>query len=158
MSGSLYESHKSVAEALDGGDQQLLSDFSDIGQTFIGIADADSEISDICHEMYPSLTVQGADRKRYYQYRSGFVTNSAVDNPSRRAYEEAGISESHREHVVDSEQAQKALSSIVRHLKSGDDVTLIFQSKLDERAHGSVLVQMIESRMESRYSFSPVIV
>lgn len=158
MSGSLYEGHESVAEALGEDGQQLLSNFSDIGQTLVAIADANSEVADACHETYPSLVVQDADKKRYYQYRSGFVTNSAVDNPSQRAFDEAGISESYRGYVVDSEEAQSALSAIVRHLSSGDDVTLIFGEKLDEQAYGAVLSQIIESRMDSPYSFSSVTV
>jgi hypothetical protein len=158
MSGSLYEGHEAVVEALDEDGQQLLCNFSDIGQTIVAIAERDSEAADLCHDVYPSLLVRDADRKRYHQYRAGFVTNSAVSQPGQRAFDEAEIRDSFRDHVVESEAAQEALCGIVGHLSSGDDVTLVFGGELDERAYEAVLSDMIESRMDSTYTFSSVTV
>jgi hypothetical protein len=92
--------------------------------------------------------------KRYWSYRSGFKTNSAVNNPAERAFEEARLDYWYRRHIQTSEQAQKAIAELVSRLEDGEDLTLVCFEKPREPCHRFILMELIEARLSSNFDFS----
>lgn len=157
MSGSLAESHYQVVKEQHTSNQLLLSDYStDSSPTTIAVVTdaADSPISQYCDETMPALGLPEQHRKRYRQYRAGFVTNSAVDSPEHRAFTEANIEQQYREYLKTSDEAQSALCEVVRRLREGEDVTLVSFEKPSEPSHRAILKDVIESRLDSKFTFT----
>jgi hypothetical protein len=157
MTGSLKESHYSVVREEYESDQRLLSDFSeDASPTTIAVVSKprDTNIEQYCDEWWPELGMPEKHLKRFWKYRSGFKTNSAVDEPVSRAYEEARLDYHYRNYVQTSEKAQAALSRIVRRLNDGEDLTLVCFEEPHEPCHKYVIMEIVESRLSSKFDFT----
>lgn len=155
MTGSLDESHYDVVKARYESDQQLLSHFSDDGgATTIAVVSEPNDLETYCDEWMPALGMPERHLKRYHQYLSGFLTNSAVDNPRERAYDEARLDYHYGRHLRTSDEAQAALSELVCRLNNGEDITLVCFEKPHEPCHRHKLKEVIEARLDSQFDFS----
>lgn len=136
-------------------DQLQLSDFGDADcSTKIAVTTQPKDLGTFCDEVRPELGMPEKHLKRYWNYRSGFRTNSAVDNPAERAYEEARLDHYYRRHVQASDEAQDALSELVSRLRDGEDITLVCFEKPHEPCHRHILIELIESRLSGKFDFS----
>lgn len=154
MTGSLDESHYEVVRAEHESDQRSLSDFcedSDAPTTIAVVSKPTGDIRSFCDEWMPSLGMPEKYLKRYRQYLAGYKTNSAVDNPYRRAWIDAELEKEYFRHVRTSDEAQDALSSLVSRLENGEDITLVCYEKGSQPCHRHLLIEMIEARLSSDY-------
>lgn len=155
MTGSLQESHHEAVKEQYESEQLQLSSFSDTASaTTIAVTSRPNDLERYCDEVMEELGMPEKHLKRYWSYRSGFQTNSAVNNPAKRAYEEARLDHYYRQHIKRSEKAQKALSQLVRRLRDGEDLTLVCFEKPTEPCHRYLLVDLIESRLSSKFDFA----
>jgi len=156
MTGSLKESHYEVVRSEYESEQLQLSDFGDSdGSTKIAVTNQPKDLGKFCDEVREELGMPERHLKRYWQYRSGFATNSAVDNPAERAYDEARLDHHYRRHIQTSDEAQAALSELVSRLNDGEDLTLVCFEKPHEPCHRSILIELIEARLSSNFDFAP---
>jgi len=154
MTGSLKESHYEVVRSEFESEQLQLSDFGDSdGSTKIAVTTQPKDLGTFCDEVREELGMPERHLKRYWQYRSGFATNSAVENPAERAFEEARLDYHYRRHIQTSDDAQDALSELVRRLENGEDLTLVCFEKPSEPCHRHILIELIEARLSSDYDF-----
>jgi len=155
MTGSLLSSHYEAVRQEYESPQQQLSDFGDSdSSTTIAVTTQPKDLGKFCDEVRTELGMPERHLKRYWAYRSGFSTNSAVDNPASRAFEEARLDHHYRRHIQTSEQAQNALSELVCRLKEGEDLTLVCFEEPNEPCHRHILIELIESRLSSEFDFS----
>jgi hypothetical protein len=155
MTGSLRESHYEAVRDDFQSSQLQLSDFDDSdGSTTIAVTTQPKDLGTFCDEVRKELGMPERHLKRYWQYRSGFQSNSAVDNPAERAFEEARLDHYYRRHIQCSDEAQAALSELVSRLSDGEDITLVCFEKPAEPCHRHILMELIEARLSSNYDFS----
>lgn len=157
MTGSLEESHYEVVKENALSDQRLLSDFSGTSSaTTIAVVSqpGDTGIDEYCDEHEPILGMPEKHLKRYHKYKASFVTNSAVSNPAKRAYNEARLDYHYRRHLQTSDEAQNALSRLVSRLNDGESITLVCFEDASEPCHRHYLKDLIESRLSSDFSFT----
>ncbi len=157
MTGSLEESYYDEVKEQALSDQQLLSDYSsNPSATTIAVVSqpGDTGIDEYCDEHKPILGMPERHLNRYHKYKSSFQTNSAVSNPTDRAYNEARLDHYYRKHLQNSDEAQNAVAELVSRLNDGEDITLICFEKPSEKCHRHVLTELIESRLESNFTFS----
>jgi len=157
MTGSIKTSHyKEVKDTVTSSQSQLTSFSSSGGSTTIAVVSfpRDTDIDSYCDEWMPELGMPEKHLKRFWKYKRDFTTNSAVDNPTKRAYNEARLEHYYRRHIQTSQEAQKAIDSIVSRLKSGEDVTLVCFEKPSEPCHRYLLADLIEARLSSRFEYS----
>jgi len=153
MSGSLYEGHESVVEDLHASGQQQLSSFGTSAQLLVAVAPRESTVGQVADRCLPELCVPPQARKRFNQYVAGFRTNSAVSSPYSRAYDEAGIHDSYELYLSSSIDTQAAITQVVSDLEEGNDVSIVFENKIDEMAYSDILSDIIEQRVNSKFSF-----
>lgn len=155
MTGSLQESHYEAVREDFQSSQLQLSDFDDSdGATTIAVTTEPKDLGVFCDEVREELGMPERHLKRYWAYRSGFATNSAVDNPAERAFEEARLDHYYRRHIQTSDEAQESLSELVSRLRDGEDITLVCFEKPHEPCHRHILIELIEARLSSDYDFS----
>ena len=156
MTGSLKESHYEVVRSEYESEQLQLSDFSNSNDTStkIAVTTQPKDLGVFCDEVREELGMPERHLKRYWAYRSGFSTNSAVDNPAERAFKEARLDHYYRRHIQTSDEAQAALSELVSRLNDGEDITLVCFEKPSEPCHRHILIELIEARLSSNYDFS----
>ena len=155
MTGSLKESHYEVVRSEYESEQLQLSDFSNSNDTStkIAVTTQPKDLGVFCDEVREELGMPERHLKRYWAYRSGFSTNSAVDNPAERAFKEARLDHYYRRHIQTSDEAQAALSELVSRLNDGEDITLVCFEERPEPCHRHRLKEIIEARLSSRYKF-----
>jgi hypothetical protein len=112
------------------------------------------DLGKFCDEVRTELGMPERHLKRYWQYRSGFETNSAVDEPASRAFEEARLDHHYRRHIQTSDETQKAVAELVSRLRDGEDITLVCFEEPHEPCHSHILIELIEARLSSDYDFS----
>jgi uncharacterized protein (DUF488 family) len=91
---------------------------------------------------------------KFLKRRSEYRMNSAIDNPTNRAYDDLELDDKYTEHVRDSEKAQSAITSLVSRLDDGEEVTLVCYEESHQRCHRHLLMEMIDSRSESDFQLS----
>jgi len=154
MTGSLEESHYEVVRSEYESEQLQLSDFGDSDDsTKIAVTTQPKDLGVFCDEVREELGMPERHLKRYWAYRSGFQSNSAVDNPAERAFEEARLDHWYRRHIQASDEAQAALAELVSRLENGEDITLVCFEKPHEPCHRHILIELIEARLSSDYDF-----
>lgn len=154
MTGSLDESHYEVVREEYESDQQSLTHFcedSDSPTTIAVVSQPTRNIDQYCDEVCSELGMPSKFLKRYHQYLSGYRTNSAVDNPQKRAWVDAELEKEYMRHVRSSDEAQNALSQLVSRLNEGEDLTLVCYEKDSEPCHRHLLIELIEARLSSKY-------
>ncbi len=63
----------------------------------------------------------------------------------------AGLEKEYLRHIRSSDEAQNALSELVCRLNDGEDVTLVCYEKPSEPCHRHLLIELIESRLSSKF-------
>jgi hypothetical protein len=155
MTGSLDESYYDAVRREYESSQLQLSDFDESDSpTTIAVTSQPKDLGVFCDEVREELGMPEHHLNRYWAYRSGFETNSAVDNPAERAYDEARLDYWYRRHIQTSEEAQKSLSELVSRLRDGEDLTLVCFEKSAEPCHRYILMELIEARLSSDFDFS----
>lgn len=158
MTGSLTESYYDEIKKQSCSDQQLLSDFgSGSSATTVAVVSkpGNTGIDKHCDEHEPSLGMPEKHLNRFHKYKSSFQSNSAISNPTKRAYDEARLDYYYHQHLQRSDEAQNALSRLVRRLENGEDITLVCFEKRSENCHRHILKEMIESRLSGKFTFTP---
>lgn len=156
MVGVLRETHYDDVREQHESDQLSLQQFSsDDDPTTIAVVSLpqDTRIDEFCDEWKPVLGMPENDLKRFWSYKSGFNSNSAVDNPAERAYEEARLDYHYKRHIQTTDEAQKAINGIVSRLRDGEDITLVCFEDASEPCHRHVLKEMVEARLSSDIEF-----
>lgn len=156
MVGELTETHYETIKEQYESDQQQLSVYCNNSPTTIAVVSLprDTGIDDACDEWMPELGMPERHLTRYWKYRSGFVTNSAVDDAAKRAYSEARLDHYYEQYVSSSETAQEAISAIVSRLNDGEDITLVCFEDSNTACHRHLLKEIIETRLSSEYQFN----
>ena len=148
MAGELSETHYAeVRENYESSQAQLTAFSNDDSPTTIAVVrlPRDTNIE---------LGMPERALRTFWSYRSGYRTNSAEDNPTQRAYEEADLERRYLEYLRKSDEAQEALSSIESRLDSGEDIALVCFEEPGAPCHRHLLVDIIRERMDSRFRFS----
>lgn len=155
MTGVLRETDYHTIKEQYESDQRQLSQYTNSQPTTIAVVrlPRDTGIEEMCDEWWPALGLPERHLKRYWEYKSGFKTNSAVDDAEERAYEEARVEHYYRRYVQKSAEAQRAIRMLVERLRDGEDITLVCFEETAQNCHRSELRQMIESRLSSAYDF-----
>lgn len=149
MSGKLSETHYAeVRENAESAQSQLSSWNSDPDPTTIAVVrePRDTNIEEYCDEWRKELGMPRWALERFWEYRAGYRTNTAVSNPTRRAYEDANLELHYEQYITDSEQAQQTIDGLVRRLNSGEDITLVCFEEPSEPCHRHRLKALIEAR------------
>lgn len=152
MSGELDTASYEMVRARAEDDQLSLNAFSDEDEpTTIAVVrlPRDTGIDEYCDEWTPELGVPERHLSRFWAYREGYETNSAVANPVERAFHDADVERYYSEYVRSSDDAQAALNEIVSRLESGEDITLVCFEGESEPCHRRKLAEFIEARVDS---------
>lgn len=156
MTGTLRETHYDLVKEEYESSQSRLSDYSNKhSATTVAVVrlPRDTDIEVYCDEWLPALGMPEKHLKRFWAFRDGFSSNSAVANPTQRAYDEANLDYHYRRHLRSSDDAQAAIDSLVRRLNTGEDITLVCFEEPPEPCHRHVLREVIEARLSSEYDF-----
>lgn len=153
MTGSLRSSYYEAIREQQLSNQRSLSDFcqADSSPTTIAVVTRPGDLTKYCDEWVAELGMPEKYLKRYRQYLSGYKTNSAVDDPHLRAWNDAQLEEEYLKHVRNSDEAQKALTELVCRLNDGEDITLVCFEKPSQPCHRHLLIDLIESRLSSKF-------
>jgi hypothetical protein len=123
--------------------------------TFIGVVSKPTEeMKELTDEIMPCLGMPEKYLSKFLKRRSEYRMNSAIDNPTNRAYDDLELDDKYTEHVRDSEKAQSAIASLVSRLDDGEEVTLVCYEESHQRCHRHLLMEMIDSRSESDFQLS----
>jgi uncharacterized protein (DUF488 family) len=90
--------------------------------------------------------------QNFLERRSGYRSNSAIDNPHNRAYEDENLSTIYQSYIEQSYEANKRLDETVERLLSGENITLVCYEQDGEKCHRHILVDILEERVEERKS------
>ena len=160
MRGTVRETHYDDVREEYTSEQQLLDQYSEKGgSTTIAVVSLprDTNIDVYCDEWMPALGMPKKFLKRYWEYRSGFRTNSACNDPEARAFEEAKLEMHYDAHLRNSSEAREALRSVVNRVRSGEDITFVCFEQSAHNCHRSLLVEAVEDRLrdsdESKFDF-----
>jgi len=155
MAGVLRETdYHSIKEDFES-DQQQLSAYCEDKPTTIAVVSKprDTGIEEMCDEWWPELGMPERHLERFWSYRSGFRTNSAVENPTQRAYDEARLDHYYDRHIRTSDEAQDALRRLVSRLENGEDITLVCFEESPLPCHRHKLIEIVEARLSTEYKF-----
>jgi hypothetical protein len=158
MSGELAETnYAEVRENAESAQSQLSSWSTDPDPTTIAVVRAprDTNIEEYCDEWRKELGMPRWALERFWEYRAGYRTNTAVSNPTRRAYDDANLDLHYEKYITDSEQAQQSIDELVSRLNSGEDITLVCFEEPSEPCHRHRLKALIEARRDTDLSASP---
>lgn len=156
VTGTLRETHYDVVREEYESSQSRLSDYSDKhAATTVAVVrlPRDTKIDEYCDEWMPELGMPERHLKRFWAYRQGYRTNSAVADPTRRAYEDARLDYHYNRYLRTSDDAQRAIDELVSRLECGEDITLVCFEEPPEPCHRHKLKQVIETRLGSDYDF-----
>lgn len=157
MTGSLSETDYASLREKEEDDQQSLSAFSN-GESSTTIAvvrkPRDTGIEEVCDEWMQDLGMPEYALKKFWDLRAGYRTNSAVDNPNDKAYEDALLDARYKRHLQDSDEAQAAIDAIVRRLEDGEDITLVCFEPNGRKCHRHLLKHIIEKRVANGFRLS----
>lgn len=150
MSGRIQcASVNDIRKSHDPGQSTLSQYGTNTHDTTIAIVrlPRDSDICDVCDEWEPALGMPEKNLERFLKIRAKYRMNSAIDNPGNVAYDELRLDHVYRNYITESDKAQKAIDSIVRRVRDGENITLVCFEEEGERCHRHVLQQIIETRV-----------
>lgn len=153
MVGDVSEqSFASLKDSIESEQTHLSSFGSAQSPTTIAVVRAprDTGIDDLCDEWIPELGMPKWALERFWEFRSGYRTNTAVDNPTQRAWNDAKLDYHYRNYLNSSEEAQAALQLIVDRLYSGEDITLVCFEERPDPCHRHILLERIENLLDAR--------
>lgn len=151
MAGRIDETHYSKLKERKLSDQSELGKFTDEQTTHIAVvSEPRGNISDITDEMWPELGMPQWALYKFLEKRSGYRTNSAVEDPHERAYSEMNLSAIYQKHLKESDEARARLHEAVERATSGENITLVCYEESGESCHRHMLVDIIRERVQSR--------
>lgn len=153
MVGVLRETDYHTIKEQHDSDQQQLSAYSSDSPTTIAVVSRprDTGIETMCDEWWPELGMPERHLDRFWSYRAGFKTNSAVEDATARAYKEARLDHYYDQYIRKSDEAQNALSELVRRLTDGEDITLVCFEDGAQPCHRYRILEIVEARLSSEY-------
>jgi len=123
-------------------------------ETFIAVVSRPTErILEVTDECMCELGMPDDLLEKYLQKRSQYRLNSAIDNPSDRAYTELELDRKYCEYVKNSFEAQSAISELVSRLDSGEYITIVCFEK-SGKCHRHLLCDILESRVNNNFDLS----
>lgn len=150
MSGSVDEIDYATLKQRVGSAQSSLGDFSDDTPTYIAVVSLPrGDISDIVDETAPELGMPERALKEFLATRSGYRSNSAIDDPHNQAYDDVGLSETYRDHLT-TDAAIDTIDDVVERVLDGEDITFVCYEEDGEKCHRHLLVGVIQELVERR--------
>lgn len=145
---SLRQQHES--------DQSSLDDWTEFDETFVAVVSKprDTGIDEICDEHWPELGMPEWALTRFWQTRAGYRTNSAVDNPHNKAYNDCDLDGIYYNYLHESREAQKRVSETVERLESGENITLVCFEGDGEHCHRHLLIDVVERRQSCEFTLT----
>lgn len=155
MSGRLKQAcFSSISDKHDPNQATLGNYGADCSNTTIAVVRKpnDTGILEVTDEHIPALGMPEKYLKRFWKRRSEYRMNSAIDNPSDRAYEDLELEKKYVEYVRGSDEAQQAIDELVGRLRTGESITLVCFEKENEHCHRHALLDMIAKRAANDFS------
>jgi uncharacterized protein YeaO (DUF488 family) len=159
MSSRLKEaSISSVSSRYDEG-QHTFDNFGiDTNSTTIAVVSLPTErMREVTDECFPELGMPEKYLSKFLKLRNQYRKNSAIDEPANRAYTELSLDERYVEYIRNSGDAQIAITQIMSRIESGETITVVCYEESHEMCHRHVLIELIENRMQSDFSFSKAV-
>jgi len=156
MSSRLKESSiSSVSSRYDEG-QHTFDNFGiDTNSTTIAVVSRPTDrMLEVTDEWLPELGMPENYLSRFLKRRNQYRVNSSIDEPASRAYTDVSLDERYVEYIRNSEDAQIAITQILSRIESGEVITLVCYEESHEMCHRHALVELIENRIQSKFSFS----
>lgn len=137
-------------------DQSSLLDWSDDDETLVAVVSrpGDTGIDDMCDEWYPELGVPDDTLVSFWETRTGYRTNSAVEHPHDKAYDDCEIDSRYYEYVERSTEAQERVAEIIDRADAGEDIVLVCFEKEGQQCHRHTLLDIIEEQRAKRFTLS----
>lgn len=154
MTGRLGEkSYASVKEQYQSN-QQLLSAYGDINETTIAVVRrvGGSSIDTYCDEHMPALGMPEKPLTLFHELRAGYRTNSAVDNPHNKAFDDANLTKEYHDYINDSPDAMSLIKEISHRLNAGENIMLVCYETSGHRCHRHLLIDLINEMRQSSES------
>lgn len=154
MTGRLGEtSYASVKEQYHS-DQQSLSAYGDINETTIAVVRrvGGSSIDTYCDEHMPELGMPEKPLTLFRELRAGYQTNSAVDDPHNKAFDDANLAKEYHDYINESTEALHSINEISHRLNAGENITLVCFENAGHRCHRHLLIDLIIAKRESSES------
>lgn len=151
MSGRIDETNYAEVKEKHLSSQCELAEFTEQQTTYIAVVSLPRHgIEDAVDEVWPELGMPQWALKRFLKRRAGYKTNSAVDNPHEKAYEDVSLHGIYQSHINESKEAQERLHEAVERLTSGENITLVCYEEEGESCHRHMLLDIIRERVEQR--------
>jgi len=151
MSGKLDEIAFSTLKERTQSAQPSLSEYSNDTETYIAVvSEPRGGIEDYVDEVWYSLGMPSWALKKFLARRSGYRTNSAIDDPHNQAYVDMNLRSIYQSHLKDDSAAQGRLAEAVERLTSGENLTLVCYETGSDKCHRHLLIDEINKRVERR--------
>ncbi len=149
------ESLSSVSDKHDPKQATFTQFGSEKNQTTIAVVSLPNEkMLEVTDEWVPELGIPEKHLSRFLKRKKDYRANSAIDEPANRAYTDLSLDEKYVEYVRESEDAQDAISQIISRINSGESITLVSYEEPHEMCHRHTLMEIIQNRVKSEFTFS----
>lgn len=158
MSGRLDETSYSDVREKYLSPQSTLSSWNDDNTTYAAVTSLPSgSIEEYVDEVWPELGMPESALRKFLAVRSGYSTNSAIDDSHNQAYEDTNLSAIYYKHL-NKERVQLRMQKIVERVVAGENITLVCYEEEGESCHRHILLEelrkMVERRESCRFEFS----
>lgn len=152
MSGNVDEICYSVLKERTVSSQSELGDFSNDKPTYIAVVSMPrGGIEDIVDEVARDLGMPQRALKEFLATRSGYRSNSAIDDAHNQAYEDVGLAETYRDHLT-SDDVIDTVDEVVERVIDGEDITFVCYEKDGDSCHRHLLVDVVRELVDRRTS------
>lgn len=152
MSGQLDEIAFSVLKAQQQSAQSSLSEYSNESETYIAVvSEPRGGIEDYVDEVCRPLGMPSWALKKFLARRSGYRTNSAIDDPHNQAYVDMNLRSIYQKHLQ-KDSVRSQISDLTERLTSGENITLVCYETGSDKCHRHLLIDEISERVERRES------
>jgi hypothetical protein len=153
MTGSLETECLSNLKDREKSDQSSILEYSDSSPTHIGVVSSPGKhMVECADEILEELGMPEWALNKFLARRAGYQRNSAVDDAHEQAYEDAELGPIYRNHLQESEAAEKKIEEIVERILSGEDIVLVFYEEDDQKCHRHYLKEKIEQQLKTERS------
>jgi len=150
MSGKLDEVAFSTLKEQQQSAQSSLTEYSNESETYIAVvSEPRYGIEDYVDEVCRPLGMPSWALKKFLARRSGYQTNSAIDDAHNQAYVDMNLRSIYQSHLQ-KEPVQSQLAELTERLASGENITLVCYESGSDKCHRHLLIDELSKRVESR--------
>jgi len=150
MSGKLDEMAFDTLKAQKQSPQSSLIEYSDDTETYIAVVSRPrSGIAGYADEVNQTLGMPSWALQKFLARRSGYRTNSAIDDPHNQAYVDMNLRSIYQRHLQ-KDAVTSEVKDLAERVIAGENITLVCYESGGDKCHRHLLIEKIQERVESR--------